>query len=165
MQSNRHTVNMTLSLTQVVCDKLNSNPNKRIMVYCASATVGPLNPVVADISFPNQIEIKVNQDEVKSNFKGLKNKPGTTKPADITHLVRKAPSYNNSISITYALTTKVGHTNDDSLVTLLSFSQKYTIIINLVDRKSADTLAIELLNKPYKISTESVIKDSTYMII
>ena len=60
-----------------------------------------------DIAFPSQIEVKVNGDEVKANFKGLKNKPGSTRPADITEWVRKSPAnYRNTIQVTYALTQK-----------------------------------------------------------
>jgi hypothetical protein len=60
-----------------------------------------------DITFPSQIEVRINQDEVKANYKGLKNKPGSTRPADITSLLRTTPAnYRNSITITYALTHK-----------------------------------------------------------
>lgn len=60
-----------------------------------------------DIAFPSQIEVRVNMDEVKANYKGLKNKPGSTRPADITDLLRTTPAnYRNSIVITYALTQK-----------------------------------------------------------
>lgn len=63
-----------------------------------------------DITFPSQIEVRVNQDEVKANYKGLKNKPGSTRPADITDLLRTSPAnYRNNISITYALTQKASH--------------------------------------------------------
>ena len=60
-----------------------------------------------DITFPSQIEVRINQDEVKANYKGLKNKPGSTRPADITDLLRTSPAnYRNHVSITYALTQK-----------------------------------------------------------
>lgn len=81
------------------------DPNLRIMLYGATALIGGFAAV--DVTFPNQIEVRVNGDEVRSNFKGLKNKPGTTKPADITDFVRKAPGYQNSVQIVYALTSKV----------------------------------------------------------
>lgn len=60
-----------------------------------------------DIAFPHQIELRVNQDEVKANLRGLKNKPGSTRPADITTLLRKRAGYENHLQITYALTNKV----------------------------------------------------------
>ncbi|KAL1302504.1 hypothetical protein AAFC00_002893 [Neodothiora populina] len=123
MQSNRHTVYMNINLNNAVCERLRADPKLRVMVYCTAAT--PIASYAAvDISFPGQIEVKVNGDDVRSNFKGLKNKPGTTKPADITDLVRKAPGYNNNLQITYALTTK-----------------KYTVVVNLVHKKSAEALA------------------------
>lgn len=75
------------------------------MIYCASDPVSPYSK--AEISFPYQVEIKVNQDEVKANLRGLKNKAGSTRPADITNLLRKRAAYENSMTVIYALTTKV----------------------------------------------------------
>ena len=75
------------------------------MLYCAADPVSPF--VKADIAFPNQVEIKVNGTEVRANLRGLKNRPGSTRPADITDFVRKNPNYENSMNIIYALTNKV----------------------------------------------------------
>ena len=75
------------------------------MIYCAADPISPFSRV--DIEFPYQLEIKVNQDEVKANLRGLKNKPGTTRPADITSLLRHKAGYSNHVVITYALTKKV----------------------------------------------------------
>ena len=58
------------------------------------------------MSFPSQIEVKINGEEVKANFKGLKNKAGSTRPADVTDFVRKIGGYRNTLQITYALTSK-----------------------------------------------------------
>lgn len=54
------------------------------------------------------MELKVNFDAVPAKLRGLKNKPGTTNPADITRYVRKKANYPNKIDLVYALTTKVG---------------------------------------------------------
>lgn len=76
------------------------------MVYCA--VEGALASFTkADIAFPHQVELKVNNDEVKANLRGLKNKPGSTRPADITDLVHRKPKYENTVTLTYALTQKV----------------------------------------------------------
>lgn len=75
------------------------------MVYCAADLTSPFSK--ADIAFPHQIEIKVNLDEVKANLRGLKNRPGSTRPADITNLLRKRANYENTMMVTYALTHKV----------------------------------------------------------
>lgn len=106
MPQNRHTVSSTLSLDMSICDRLKAEPNLRIMLYCA-CTTGIAQYSMLDVAFPNQLEVRVNGDEVKSNFKGLKNKPGTTKPADITEYIRKSPGYGNVLAVTYALTQKV----------------------------------------------------------
>lgn len=75
------------------------------MVYCAADT-GLNQYTKSDIAFPYQVELKANLDEVKANLRGLKNKPGTTRPADVTNYIRKKPGYPNLITMTYALTQK-----------------------------------------------------------
>jgi E3 SUMO-protein ligase PIAS1 len=73
------------------------------MVFCSAD-----NQTVQDIAFPHQSELKVNGGDIKANLRGLKGKPGTTRPVDITDSLRlKPPNYNNNIEFTYALTTKV----------------------------------------------------------
>jgi E3 SUMO-protein ligase PIAS1 len=68
-----------------------------------------------DIAFPSQIEVRINAEEIKANFKGLKNKPGSTRPADITDQVRKSPAnYRNNLVITYALTQKASQPQEVS---------------------------------------------------
>ncbi|KAJ5033460.1 uncharacterized protein L3040_008575 [Drepanopeziza brunnea f. sp. 'multigermtubi'] len=76
--------------------------NLRVMVFCAGDVQGR-----QDIAFPHQSEIKVNGGEVKANLRGLKNKPGSTRPVDITKDLRlNINAYNNSVEMTYALTSK-----------------------------------------------------------
>lgn len=75
----------------------------RVLVYCTSDLDSP-NP---DIGFPSQIELKVNAETFQGNLRGIKKKVGTTRPADITSLVRRIPNYNNQLSITYAATERV----------------------------------------------------------
>jgi hypothetical protein len=76
------------------------------MVFCAADT-GLNQFTKSDIAFPHQVELKANLDEVKANLRGLKNKPGTTRPADITNFIRKRAGYTNHVVMTYALTQKV----------------------------------------------------------
>ena len=78
----------------------------RIMVFCAADS--PLGPYAkVDIAFPHQVELKVNEGDTKANLRGLKNKPGSTRPADITDCIRQKEKYSNKISLIYALTSKV----------------------------------------------------------
>lgn len=106
MPQNRHTVKARIYLNAEQCQKI-TNEGMRLLMYCGVPSTSLYNSLGIDIAFPNQIEVKVNDDDVKHNFKGLKNKPGTTKPADITSKIRtRPPSYENRVSVTYALTTK-----------------------------------------------------------
>ena len=75
------------------------------MVFCTAENSGYK---ASDISFPQQVELKCNGEEVKANLRGLKNKPGSTRPADITNLLRKKnPNAKNELELVYALTNKV----------------------------------------------------------
>lgn len=105
MPQNRNLVTIPL--------KANDNPSLlqcstdsryRVMVFCAAGNSG-----TQEVSFPHQSELKVNGGDVKANLRGLKNKPGSTRPVDITSFLRlKPPSYVNMVEFTYALTQKVG---------------------------------------------------------
>lgn len=104
----RDSVDCKVIFSPVVADRLQRDPTTRVMIYCAADT-GLSSYIKADIAFPHQVEIKVNLDEIKANLRGLKNKPGSTRPADITNLVRKRANYENSVVMTYALTHKVSY--------------------------------------------------------
>ncbi len=81
-----------------------TDPTMRVMVLCAAGNFG-----VQEIAFPHQCELKVNGGDIKANLRGLKNKPGSTRPVDITDSLRLRPaSYTNNVELTYALTQKVG---------------------------------------------------------
>lgn len=94
-----------------------TDPTMKVMVFCAAGNTG-----VQEVAFPYQCELKVNGGDIKANLRGLKNKPGSTRPVDITDSLRLRPaSYTNNVEITYALTQKVGaasHTKGPSEVRL-----------------------------------------------
>ncbi|KAF2212066.1 hypothetical protein CERZMDRAFT_19586, partial [Cercospora zeae-maydis SCOH1-5] len=106
MPQNRHTVRGTISLTPDQCARLKNDPDLKLLLYCGK---GASHYATVDVEFPRELEVKINSDDVKANFKGLKNKPGTTKPADITDKIRKNAGYQNQLSITYALTKERFH--------------------------------------------------------
>ena len=85
-----------------ILGNLETDKSLRVMAFCTSDA-----GMRQDISFPHQSEIKVNGGDVKANLRGLKNKPGSTRPVDLTPYLRlKPPTYPNKIEMTYALTTK-----------------------------------------------------------
>ncbi|KAK3071772.1 E3 SUMO-protein ligase pli1 [Teratosphaeriaceae sp. CCFEE 6253] len=139
MPQNRNTVRANICLTLEQSTRL-ANSDMRLLLYCGlSAAMSPYHPV--DIAFPNQVEVKINDDEVKSNYKGLKNKPGSTKPADLTQKVRAKPNYPNQIILTYALTMK-----------------KYAFVVHLVRYVNA-TILTERIRTGSIIPKERVIAE------
>ncbi|KAK0836845.1 E3 SUMO-protein ligase pli1 [Friedmanniomyces endolithicus] len=122
MPQNRNTVRATITLSTEQAQRMASSDNMRLLMYCGAAQgMSPYSPV--DIAFPNQMEVKVNEDEIKSNFKGLKNKPGSTKPADLTQKIRARANYPNHMTVTYALT-----------------SRRYAFVVHMVQYVSAAIL-------------------------
>ncbi|MCJ1312769.1 SUMO ligase siz1 [Agyrium rufum] len=101
----RDVIEIPITATVHLAQRVEADTGLKVMVYCASEPIN--NYAKVDIAFPHQVELKVNGDEVRGNLRGLKNKPGTTRPADITKLLRfKPPGYSNTLSMTYAMTTK-----------------------------------------------------------
>ena len=131
------------------------------MVYCA-ADNGLNQFTKSDVAFPHQVELKANLDEVKANLRGLKNKPGTTRPADVTNYIRKKPGYPNNIVMTYALTQKAS-TESSSLSSpcyfFINFKQKFYVLVNLVQRHPIEEMVAELKARK-TISKEQVMRES-----
>ncbi|KAH8895150.1 hypothetical protein GQ53DRAFT_79339 [Thozetella sp. PMI_491] len=101
MTQHRATINFTFKAPDdPLLQSTLTDPSLKVMVLCAAANTG-----VQEISFPHQSELKVNGDDAKANLRGLKNKPGSTRPADITqHLRLNKSAASNSVDFTYALT-------------------------------------------------------------
>ena len=145
-ENTRDAIEIEVNLSSSVASALQNDQSMRVFVFCAGDS--GLSPYTSsDIAFPHQCELSCNLDEVKANLRGLKNKPGSTRPADITSYLRKKPGYSNKLSITYALTTK-----------------KYYIVINLVKKHSVEDLVQKIKAGKY-ISKESVLKESKYCYI
>lgn len=104
-EQTRDTVDLVINLRADIAERLSADLYTRAMIYSAPDPISPFSKV--EIEFPYQLEIKINQDEVKANFRGLKNKPGTTRPVDITKMLRHKTGYDNHMVVTYALTKKV----------------------------------------------------------
>lgn len=141
MPSHRHTVSIQVTLSDHICERLRADTNLRIMLYCtAPSPIGRYE--LSEISFPNSIEVRMNQEAVPSNYRGLKNKPGTTKPADLTNFVRKQGRYPNVLNINYAQTQK-----------------RFSVIVSLVQKVPAETLLAKVKNG-HMISKDKVLRES-----
>lgn len=139
--THRQNISKRLTMNEAQCTRLRSDPTLRVLLFCALEQ--PLAPYTRlDVAFPSQIEVRVNQEEVKANYKGLKNKPGSTRPADITDLLRTTPAnYSNNIAITYALTQK-----------------KYNMFVYMVRKFSVDELVKRIKDRSV-ITKDSVLRE------
>lgn len=140
-ETTRDTARLTVTLGQQVADQLESDSTYRIMVFCAGE-VFPSFSRESEIAFPHNVELKCNSDEVKVNLRGLKNRPGSTKPADITDFLRKKPpNYPNIVEMIYALTSK-----------------KFYLVVNMAQKKSIDSMVSEI-RRGRTISKEQVLRE------
>lgn len=180
MDSHRHQVQLNVKTAEHP-ELHNLDSNTRVMVFCATGSgLGR-----QDIAFPHPSELKVNGVDIKGNLRGLKNKPGTTRPVDITDMLRlKLPKYSNVVEFVYALTKEACSSQvrfqitlcrRDSLSTLillffrlsflicsnadLNYLQKHYIIINLVKMIPVDDL-VKSLSVGTKITKSSVVNES-----
>ncbi|ORY17688.1 PINIT domain-domain-containing protein [Clohesyomyces aquaticus] len=139
--SHRQSLNRNIILQPEMCARLRGDSTLRLLLFSAvEQPLGQFNQLL-DIAFPSQVEVRINGDEVKANYKGLKNKPGSTRPADITEYVRKTAHYRNTLSMTYALTQK-----------------KYNVFIYLVKKHSVDDLAQRITQRNV-ITKQTVINE------
>lgn len=142
IQNNRHTVKLPIDLDAKQVDRLRADSTMRVLLFCSSDDFKQAQPTRTMIAFPQQIEVKVNDMNFTANFKGLKNKPGSTKPADLTPFLKKNQAHqNNAVDITYALTTK-----------------KFYAVAILVKKRTVNELT-ERIRSHYVISKASVLKE------
>ncbi|KAF8532982.1 PINIT domain-containing protein [Trichophaea hybrida] len=143
MSTHRNTVSTIVTLSPSQVQQLNNDKSIRCMVYCAVfETLTPFSKDT-DISFPHQVELRVNDAVVTGlNLRGLKNKPGSTRPADITDKLNIRANYRNEIGLTYAQTQK-----------------EFSFVVNLVKTETVDNL-VRTLRNGGAIAKETVIADS-----
>ncbi|KAI7826077.1 PINIT domain-containing protein [Gamsiella multidivaricata] len=84
--------------------QLKKDPQYQLMVFCAWADGNSGGQVLME--FPHVCEIKVNGRVLEANLRGMKNKPGTVSPANITRLCRLESGDYNKIEFMYANSTK-----------------------------------------------------------
>ncbi|KKA27120.1 hypothetical protein TD95_000369 [Thielaviopsis punctulata] len=73
-----------------------TDPKLRVYVFCA--TEYNLN---CDIAFPQHSMIRVNGNDIRANLRGIKKRPGSTRPADITSFLTLRAGFENAVEFTY----------------------------------------------------------------
>ncbi|EPS41186.1 hypothetical protein H072_4907 [Dactylellina haptotyla CBS 200.50] len=133
----RSVVNIPLNVSSQNAEDIRSG--YRTILYCAAiepngSTGGPHH-----VAFPQQIEIRVNGKAVSANLRGLKNKPGTTRPLDVTDYIDKNITFKNNIMITYALSAK-----------------RYLVVVKLIKKSTPEDLVNLIKGRPH-ISKQNVL--------
>ncbi|KAI6047681.1 PINIT domain-containing protein [Pisolithus marmoratus] len=126
----------TFTLSNEHASKLNqASPKYQLRLYCTTSTFYTPNhmalraPTACLIEFPPTCEVRVNGTVLHANLKGLKKKPGTAPPADISKSVRMTGQ--NRIEMVYV--------NSQQPVQpkkfyLMVFLVEVTTVAQLVDR-------------------------------
>lgn len=75
--------------------------NSAYTILLMSTTVGELSPFQYSVlQYPQQLEIRINSNLMQINVRGLKNKPGTARPPDLTNVVSLQAHATNLVDIT-----------------------------------------------------------------
>jgi E3 SUMO-protein ligase PIAS1 len=105
-QSHRNTVSASIDWRAQDLEDMRRDSNLRVLLFCGErpSTLG----TTVDVAFPQQVEIRIGSQEVKANTRGIKKKPGSTNPVDITGFMRtRSPQSASKVDITYACTDKI----------------------------------------------------------
>ncbi|AGO10113.1 AaceriAAR121Wp [[Ashbya] aceris (nom. inval.)] len=94
----RGTCNMKFKLSETESKLILDSKDTKLLLFCGPVSQG--NRV--HIQFPHPNEIKLNDNMIKDNVRGLKNKIGTAKPADLTPFVKH--NAENYLQLVYAFT-------------------------------------------------------------
>lgn len=123
----QRTMSVTLPFTvaPMLSVQLRREPDYQIMVFCTSVE-GAANPP-ALMEFPHVCEIKISGRVLEANLRGMKNKPGTVSPANITRLCRLEPAEYNKVEFIYANSPK-----------------RYYASVNLVKKSSVAAIVAEI---------------------
>ncbi|PPQ62843.1 hypothetical protein CVT24_000537 [Panaeolus cyanescens] len=118
-------------------------PGKRfqLRLFCTSSAfyTSPhayrSNPIACPMEFPPTCEVRVNNVQISANLKGLKKKPGTAPPPDITSYCRLGSP--NRLEMVYV--------NSQQPVVA-----KYYMMVMLVEGKTVDNLVENLKTSKYQ---------------
>jgi E3 SUMO-protein ligase PIAS1 len=106
-----------------------NNPH-RLVLFCTQSDRVHFGNCV--IEFPSHTEIRCNGSIITANLRGIKNKPGTINPPDLTGNAVLMPSVTNKIDVTFAET-----------------KSSYTLTVYLVEKMTVDQLVSKIRKKGF----------------
>ncbi|TCD69924.1 SUMO ligase siz1 [Steccherinum ochraceum] len=151
-QMDRRQQAFSFTLSADSLHKLSSqNPKYSLRLYCTSSGYYTPSPAfrhntVCPIDFPPTCEVRVNSVQLQANLKGMKKKPGTAPPPDLTKSIRLTPNAQNRIEMIYV--------NSQQPVT----PKKYFLAVMLVEVTTVDQLIDRLKKGKYKSTAEVLTK-------
>ncbi|KAI5966324.1 SIZ1 [Candida pseudojiufengensis] len=129
-------------LTEEENAELKKDPSIKLYLLCGkqSNRKGIIQRSSTDVQveYPSQVDVWVNGERVTQSFKGLKNRPGTGSPVNLTNLVLRHPK-SNRIQFVYEKTT-----------------ENFYIYLYLVRTTPIETVFNQIINAP-KISRNHAI--------
>ncbi|KAK9331067.1 PINIT domain-containing protein [Lipomyces starkeyi] len=135
----RSSFTMTFRFTQSQLDKMRDNTYR---IYLLSALSEDAYRQ-ATVQFPQSMEIRVNGKVVQANLRGLKNKPGTAKPADLTDYIAKDTMTRNMVEVIYAYT-----------------RQRYTVTLHMARKRSVQDIVTRIIAGK-RLAKETVMEQIT----
>jgi len=139
----------TFNLTNEHIAKLKSDSSKyQLRLFCTSSafyspTLSSFRPNAGPclVEFPPTCEVRVNNVQLSANLKGLKKKPGTAPPPDLSKYIRLTTA-NNKVEMIYV--------NSQQPVQ----PKKFYLLVQLVETVNVETLVQELRKTGYKSSND-----------
>ena len=120
--------------------KQSTNPYRLVLFCTQTDRVAYGNCLV---EFPTHAEIRCNGTIVSANLRGIKNKPGTINPPDITSQAIIIQGVANKVDVTFA-----------------ESKSAYTLTVYLVEKNTVPVL-VDKIRKRGFISKESTLNKST----
>ncbi|KAJ7634252.1 PINIT domain-containing protein [Mycena polygramma] len=138
---------LTFNLTNDHIAKLKSDSSKyQLRLFCTSSvfytpTLSSFRPNAGPclIEFPPTCEVRVNNVQLGANLKGLKKKPGTAPPPDLSKYIRLTTA-SNKVEMIYV--------NSQQPVQ----PKKFYLLVQLIETVNVDSLVQELRKTGYKSS-------------
>ncbi|KAJ7244748.1 PINIT domain-containing protein [Mycena haematopus] len=143
--TDRRQQNLTFNLNNDHIAKLKSDSSKyQLRLFCTSSTfyshtLSSFRPNAGPclIEFPPTCEVRVNGVQLGANLKGLKKKPGTAPPPDLSKYIRLTTA-TNKVEMMYVNTQQPVQ------------PKKFYLVVQLVETMKVETLVQELKKTGYK---------------
>ncbi|KAI9227747.1 MAG: hypothetical protein DHS80DRAFT_31472 [Piptocephalis tieghemiana] len=161
-QDKKGSITIPFTLTEAYCTTLkNLNPlphtTPSLFFACGDPTLakrkpGSTNTLLIPLEYPYHCGVTVNKQPLRSmNLRGIRNKPGTTRPGDITHSTHLQPGVENILTMAYVNLSK-------PLIGAIYMGEVYSVqsVINQLNRdfRLSASHILEEMRRRWKMAKE-----------